>query len=55
LRRSLMAHYKPLAKKLRLASAYKSNFQVPAWVIVKTRGRVARKVRRNWRRSRMQL
>jgi len=50
-----MARNKPLAKKLRLASALKSNFQVPLWVIVKTRRRVTRKIRRNWRRSRMQL
>ncbi|HDD33881.1 MAG: 50S ribosomal protein L39e [Thermoprotei archaeon] len=50
-----MAHYKPAAKKRRLASALKSNSQVPTWVIVKTRRRVTRKVRRNWRRSRMQL
>lgn len=50
-----MARNKPLAKKLRLASALKSNYQVPVWVIVKTRRRVTRKVRRNWRRSRMQL
>jgi len=50
-----MARNKPLAKKLRLASALKSNYQVPVWVIVRTRRRVTRKVRRNWRRSRMQL
>jgi len=50
-----MARNKPLAKKLRLASAIKSNYQVPVWVIVKTRRRVSRKLRRNWRRSRMQL
>lgn len=50
-----MAHYKPLAKKLRLTSALKSNSQVPVWVIAKTRRRVARRPRRNWRRSRMQL
>ncbi len=50
-----MARNKPCAKKRRLASAIKSNYQVPVWVIVKTRRRVGRKVRRNWRRSRLQL
>ena len=50
-----MAHFKPLGKKLRLAAALRSNEQVPLWVIAKTRGRVRRKPRRNWRRSRMQL
>jgi len=50
-----MAHYKPLAKKLRLARALKENSQIPIWVIAKTRRRVVRKIRRNWRRSRMQL
>lgn len=50
-----MARNKPYAKKRRLASAIKSNYQVPVWVIIKTRRRVGRKVRRNWRRSRMQL
>ncbi|MEM0023679.1 MAG: 50S ribosomal protein L39e [Thermofilaceae archaeon] len=50
-----MARNKPLAKKLRLASALKSNYQIPVWVIAKTRRRVVRKIRRNWRRSRMQL
>ncbi|MCC6002956.1 MAG: 50S ribosomal protein L39e [Thermofilum sp.] len=50
-----MAHSKPLGKKLRLAAATRSNYQVPIWVIGKTLGRVRRKPRRNWRRSRMQL
>lgn len=50
-----MTRNKSLAKKLRLASAVKSNYQVPVWVTVKTRRRVGRKPRRNWRRSRMQL
>ncbi|MCS7105142.1 MAG: 50S ribosomal protein L39e [Thermofilaceae archaeon] len=50
-----MARNKPLAKKLRLARALKTNSQVPIWVIVKTRRRVTRKPLRNWRRSRMQL
>jgi len=50
-----MARYKPLAKKLRLASAARENRQVPIWVIAKTRRRVTRKFRRDWRRSRMQL
>lgn len=50
-----MAHNKPFAKKIRLAAAYRENQQVPLWVIARTRGRVRRKLRRNWRRSRMQL
>ncbi|RLE60971.1 MAG: 50S ribosomal protein L39e [Thermoprotei archaeon] len=50
-----MAHYKPLGKKLRLAAANRSNDQVPLWVISRTLGKVRRKPRRNWRRSRMQL
>ncbi|MCD6458452.1 MAG: 50S ribosomal protein L39e [Thermofilum sp. ex4484_82] len=50
-----MARAKPLAKKLRLAAAFKSNKQVPIWVIAKTLGKVRRKPRRQWRRSRMQL
>ncbi len=50
-----MAHYKPLGKKLRLASALKSNRTVPVWVIAKTLRKVTRRPKRNWRRSRMQL
>ncbi|PLJ77768.1 50S ribosomal protein L39e [Infirmifilum sp. SLHALR2] len=49
-----MAHNKPLGKKIRLAAAVRENQQVPIWVIAKTLGRVRRKPRRNWRRSRMQ-
>ncbi|MEM1508987.1 MAG: 50S ribosomal protein L39e [Thermofilaceae archaeon] len=50
-----MARNKPSAMKRRLASAIKRNYQIPIWVMVKTRRRVGRKIRRNWRRSRMQL
>ena len=50
-----MAHYKPLAKKLRLARALKENSPIPTWVLAKTLGKVRRRFRRNWRRSRMQL
>ncbi|AJB42773.1 LSU ribosomal protein L39e [Thermofilum adornatum 1505] len=50
-----MAHFKPLGKKLRLAAATRSNQQIPIWIIGKTLGKVRRKPRRNWRRSRMQL
>ncbi|RLE66409.1 MAG: 50S ribosomal protein L39e [Thermoprotei archaeon] len=50
-----MARNKPLAKKLRLAAAFKSNKPVPLWVIAKTLGKVRRRPKRHWRRSRMQL
>ncbi|MCD6369542.1 MAG: 50S ribosomal protein L39e [Thermoproteales archaeon] len=49
-----MASSKPLGKKLRLASALKSNRAVPLWVVVKTMGKVRRHPkRRHWRRSRL--
>ncbi len=51
----MTAHYKPAAKKRRLASALKSNYPIPIWVIAKTLGKVRRRPRRHWRRSRMQL
>jgi large subunit ribosomal protein L39e len=49
-----MSKNKPLAKKLRLAKAYKQNRRVPLWVMLKT----SRKVRthpkmRHWRRSKV--
>lgn len=50
-----MAHYKLLGKKKRLAHAFKENRATPIWIVAKTRGRVRRPKRRNWRRSRMQL
>ena len=51
-----MARNKPGAKKLRLARACKQNSPVPAWVIVKTRGkfRVHPKLR-NWRRTKLKV
>ncbi|MCI4436421.1 MAG: 50S ribosomal protein L39e [Ignisphaera sp.] len=50
-----MAHYKPLAKKLRLINREKSNQRVPVWVTVKTRRRVLRPYRlRHWRRSKLE-
>ncbi|MEZ0345116.1 MAG: 50S ribosomal protein L39e [Infirmifilum sp.] len=50
-----MAHNKPFGKKVRLVAAVRENQQVPIWVISKTLGKMRRKPRRNWRRSRMQL
>jgi large subunit ribosomal protein L39e len=51
-----MAHYKPLAKKLRLAKAGKSNSPVPVWVTIKTRRRVRFNTRRrHWRRTNLKL
>ena len=51
----MVAHYKHVAKKKRLASAYTSNQPLPVWVIAKTLRKVSRRPRRRWRRSRMQL
>ncbi len=51
-----MARNKPLARKLRLARAYKSNSPVPVWVIVKTMRRVTvNPKRRHWRRSKLKV
>ncbi|MEM4675724.1 MAG: 50S ribosomal protein L39e [Nitrososphaerota archaeon] len=51
-----MARVKPLAKKLRLARAGKQNSNIPAWVVIRTAGRVRVNFkRRHWRRSRLQL
>ncbi len=45
-----MARAKPLGKKLRLASAGKSNRAVPVWVVVKTARRFRdHPKRRHWR------
>ncbi len=45
-----MARNKPLARKLRLARALKSNRALPAWVIIRTMRRVRfSPVRRHWR------
>ncbi|MET1102342.1 MAG: 50S ribosomal protein L39e [Pyrodictiaceae archaeon] len=49
-----MAHYKPLARKLRLARALKSNSNVPIWVLVKTRRKfTTHPKRRHWRRTKL--
>jgi len=51
-----MAHNKPLARKLRLARALKSNRPVPAWVILRTMRRVTyNPLRRHWRRQKLKV
>ncbi|WP_440060170.1 50S ribosomal protein L39e [Thermogladius sp. 4427co] len=51
-----MARNKPLARKLRYASALKSNRAIPIWVTLKTRRRVRRGFKlRNWRRVKLEL
>jgi len=51
-----MARYKPLAFKLRLAHAKKSNRSVPIWVVARTMGRFrTHPKRRHWRRNRLKL
>jgi large subunit ribosomal protein L39e len=51
-----MARNKPLARKLRLGRAYKSNQPVPAWVIIKTMRRVRfNPRRRHWRISKLKV
>jgi large subunit ribosomal protein L39e len=49
-----MARNKPLAKKLRMARALKSNSSVPTWAVVKTGGKVRRTPKqRNWRETKL--
>jgi len=49
-----MARVKPLAKKLRLGRANKQNRSIPAWIIVKTKGRVrTHPKRRKWRNQKI--
>lgn len=49
-----MSRNKPLAKKLRLGKAMKQNKRVPAWVILKSQGKVrTHPKRRHWRRSKL--
>ncbi len=49
-----MAHYKHVAKKLRLAKKTKQNRALPAWVTLRTRRRViTNPVRRYWRRQKI--
>jgi len=51
-----MARNKPVAKKLRLSKALKSNRPVPLFVRLKTNRRLLfNKKRRNWRRTRLKL
>ena len=50
-----MAHFKPLARKLRLINREKSNQPIPLWVVAKTRFRVRwRPRRRHWRRNKLE-
>ena len=54
--RGVMAHFKPLARKLRLARALKANRPIPPWVIIKTRRRITiNPLRRHWRRSKLKV
>jgi large subunit ribosomal protein L39e len=47
-----MASKKPLAKKLRLLRAEKSNRRVPAWIMIRTSRRfTSHPKRRSWRRN----
>ena len=56
MRSTAMARNKPLARKLRLARALKTNSAVPAWVIVKTMRRFTiNPLRRHWRRSKLKV
>ncbi|MEM2142560.1 MAG: 50S ribosomal protein L39e [Candidatus Thorarchaeota archaeon] len=49
-----MARNKPIAKKLRMAKALKSNSSVPTWVIMRTARRVRRTPsQRNWRDTKL--
>ncbi|MCF2135792.1 MAG: 50S ribosomal protein L39e [Candidatus Thorarchaeota archaeon] len=49
-----MARNKPLAKKLRLAKALKSNNSVPTWVVMKSGGKLRRTpAQRNWRETKL--
>ncbi|AMD31385.1 MAG: 50S ribosomal protein L39e [Acidilobus sp.] len=51
-----MSRHKPLARKLRLAKAFKSNQAVPAWVVVKTlRKFTFNPKRRQWRVSKLKV
>jgi len=51
-----MARNKPVARKLRLARALKSNRPVPLFVRLRTNRRLlVSKKRRHWRRTRLKL
>lgn len=49
-----MSTHKPLAKKIRLYKATKSNRRVPAWIMIRTNRRFTRHPKtRGWRRSKL--
>jgi len=51
-----VARNKPLARKLRLARALKSNRALPAWVTIRTMRRVRfSPVRRHWRSVKLKV
>lgn len=51
-----MARNKPAAKKRRLGKATKRAQPVPAWVVMKTRGKVrTNPKRRHWRRTKLKV
>ena len=51
-----MASKKPLAKKLRLMRADKTNRRVPAWIMVRTARRfTSHPKRRTWRRNSLKM
>ncbi|ARM77167.1 50S ribosomal protein L39e [Acidianus manzaensis] len=51
-----MSRNKPAGKKIRLGKAIKTNSPIPAWVILKTNGKVRiNPVRRNWRRNSLKV
>jgi large subunit ribosomal protein L39e len=51
-----MASKKPLAKKLRLLRAEKSNRRVPAWIMIRTSQRfTSHPKRRSWRKSHLKI
>lgn len=51
-----MARNKPVAKKLRLNKAAKSNRRVPSWVMMRTARKFASHPKRHhWRRSKLKL
>lgn len=51
-----MARHKTPAKKLRLSKRLKQNQSVPAWIIVKTKGKVrTHPKRRKWRNQKLKV
>ena len=52
----IMARNKLPAKKMRLAKKLKQNQSVPAWIIVKTKGKVrTHPKRRKWRNQKLKV